>query len=143
MDRQKNELQRTGRSISWEERETIVKVYLAGGYTKQQIWKMYTGGEEEHGQLLQWMRKLGYLKASNSKKSISRIATHELYLQKKDNLSSKSKSTTELPEDLQKRIKELEKALETAKLRAEGYELMIDIAEKELNIPIRKKFDAK
>lgn len=143
MDRQKNELQRTGRSISWEERETIVKVYLAGGYTKQQIWKMYTGGEEEHGQLLQWMRKLGYLKASDSKKSISRIATHELYLQKKDNLSSKLKPTTERPEDLQKRIKELEKALETAKLRAEGYELMIDIAEKELNIPIRKKFDAK
>jgi hypothetical protein len=120
-----------------------VKVYLAGGYTKQQIWKMYTGGEEEHGQLLQWMRKLGYLKANDSKKSISRIATHELYLQKKDNLSTKSKSTTERPEDLQKRIKELEKALETANLRAEGYELMIDIAEKELNIPIRKKFDAK
>ncbi|SRR5574343_374834 len=143
MDIQKNELQRTGRSISWEERENIVKVYLAGGYTKQQIWKMYTGGDEEHGQLLQWMRKLGYLKASDSKKSISRIATHELYLQKKDNLSSKSKPTTERPEDLQKRIKELEKALETAKLRAEGYEIMIDIAEKELNIPIRKKFDAK
>ncbi len=143
MDKQKNELMRSGRSISWEERETIVKVYLAGGYTKQQIWKMYTGGEEEHGQLLQWMRKLGYVKAEDAKNSISRIAGHELYLQKKDNLSTKSKPTTERPEDLQKRIKELEKALETANLRAEGYELMIDIAEKELNIPIRKKFGAK
>jgi len=143
MDKQKNELIRLGRSISWEERETIVKVFLAGGYTKQQIWKMYTGVDEEHGQLLKWMRKLGYLKDENSKPRISRIGSHELYLQKIDALGTKSKPKTEHSEDLQKRIKELEKALETANLRAEGYELMIDIAEKELKIPIRKKFDAK
>jgi transposase len=47
------------------------------------------------------------------------------------------------PLELQKRIKELEKQLETAQLKAEGYELMIEIAEKELKIPIRKKSDTK
>jgi transposase len=45
--------------------------------------------------------------------------------------------------DLQKRIKELERQLENAKLKAEGYELMIEIAEKELKIPIRKKSGTK
>ncbi|MEX2396857.1 MAG: hypothetical protein WD491_07525, partial [Balneolales bacterium] len=47
------------------------------------------------------------------------------------------------PEQLQKQIKELEKQLEMARLKAEGYEIMIDIAENELNIPIRKKPDTK
>jgi len=43
------------------------------------------------------------------------------------------------PEELQKRIKELEKALEDATLKADAYSTMIDIAEKELKINIRKK----
>jgi transposase len=30
-----------------------------------------------------------------------------------------------------------------AQLKAEGYEIMIEIAEKELNVPIRKKPDTK
>jgi hypothetical protein len=49
---------------------------------------------------------------------------------------------TEQPLDeqaLQRRILELEKQLETARLKAEGYELMIQLAEQELRIPIRKK----
>lgn len=40
---------------------------------------------------------------------------------------------------LEKRIKELEKALEYAKLKNIATETMIDIAEKQFNIPIRKK----
>ena len=46
-------------------------------------------------------------------------------------------------EELQVRIKELEKALEYEKLRSLAYSTMIDIAEKEFNIPIRKKPGAK
>lgn len=42
-----------------------------------------------------------------------------------------------------KRIKRLEKALELEKLRSRGFEVMIDVAEKELNIPIRKKAGTK
>jgi transposase len=37
------------------------------------------------------------------------------------------------------RIKELEKQLDQAQLRAVGFETMIEIAEKELRIEIRKK----
>jgi transposase-like protein len=42
-------------------------------------------------------------------------------------------------EALLSRIKELEKQLDHAQLRAVGFETMIDIAEKELRIDIRKK----
>ena len=34
---------------------------------------------------------------------------------------------------------ELKKQLEETQIKAEGYNLMIDIAEKQFNIPIRKK----
>jgi hypothetical protein len=37
------------------------------------------------------------------------------------------------------RIKELEKALEQAHLQSEAYRLMIEVAEKELKIEIKKK----
>lgn len=40
---------------------------------------------------------------------------------------------------LQRRIKELEKQLENARLKAEGYGLMIEIAEKERKIQTSKK----
>jgi transposase len=45
--------------------------------------------------------------------------------------------------ELQQRIKELEKALEEERLKRIGYQTMIDIAEKELKIDIRKKSDTK
>jgi hypothetical protein len=48
-------------SISWQEREAIIQEYLAGKSTKAQIWRKYTGQEQEHGELLKWMRKLGYI----------------------------------------------------------------------------------
>ena len=42
-----------------------------------------------------------------------------------------------------KRIKELEKALQMEKLRSRGYEIMIELAEKQEGIQIRKKHGAK
>lgn len=46
-------------------------------------------------------------------------------------------------EALQKRIADLEKALAFEKMRSRGFEVMIEIAETELNIPIRKKSGTK
>ena len=48
----------------------------------------------------------------------------------------------ELPdsENLLRRIKDLENKLELANLKAELLDTMIDIAEEELHIPIRKKY---
>ena len=45
--------------------------------------------------------------------------------------------------DLCQRIKELERQLEDEQIRSFGYNRMIDIAEKQLNITIRKKPDTK
>ena len=45
--------------------------------------------------------------------------------------------------DLQTKIKRLERELEDAQLKAEEYSKMIDIAERELKISIRKKSNTK
>jgi transposase-like protein len=56
------------------------------------------------------------------------------------NSSPKKSSTEEQSVDaLQQKIAALEKQLEWEKLRYEALDTMIDIAEKDLNIPIRKK----
>jgi hypothetical protein len=44
---------------------------------------------------------------------------------------------------LKKRIAELEKQLKEAELKAIAFSTMVDIAEKEFKIPIRKKFNTK
>lgn len=44
---------------------------------------------------------------------------------------------------LQKRISELEKQLKDTELKAIAYSTMVDIAEKEFKIPIRKKLNTK
>ena len=46
-------------------------------------------------------------------------------------------------EELQKRIKQLEKQLEDAAIKNIALETLVDVAEKQLNIPIRKKPGAK
>ena len=46
-------------------------------------------------------------------------------------------------DELRKKIKELEQQLQDEKLRSEAYERIIEKAEKELKLPIRKKFDTR
>lgn len=130
---------RTGGSISWEEREVIVKEYLTGQFTKTEIWKKYTGHPEEGGQLLRWLRALGYEPETRQVKRRPKI----VFLAQGAPPTVKENKNDQNSQQLQQRIKELEKQLEMAQLKAEGYELMIEIAEKELKIPIRKKSDTK
>ncbi|MEB2787396.1 hypothetical protein [Algoriphagus persicinus] len=125
---------RTGGSLSWEEREAMIKEYLTGQYLKNELWKKYTGQDKEHGQLLEWMRKLGYISDDRKPRPVNLFYPTRLPV---------IHSNTDDPIALQRRIKELEKQLENAQLKAEGYELMIEIAEKELKIPIRKKSGTK
>ena len=46
-------------------------------------------------------------------------------------------------EDLEKKVKDLEKQLSYEKMKSEAYDTMIKIAERELKISIRKKSDTK
>jgi hypothetical protein len=139
MKRQKGQKTRGIGSLSWAEREEMIKEYLTGNYSKVEIWKKYTGQSVEHGKMLHWMRMLGY--SEKIENPIKRDLSSGFIRQEQPILATKDNPQD--PRDLQKRIKELERQLENAELKAEGYELMIEIAEKELKIPIRKKSDTK
>ena len=139
MKRQKGQKTRGIGSLSWAEREKMIKEYLTGNYSKVEIWKKYTGQSVEHGKMLHWMRMLGY--SEKIENPIKRHLSSGFIRQEQPILATKDNPQD--PRDLQKRIKELERQLENAELKAEGYELMIEIAEKELKIPIRKKSDTK
>ena len=57
-----------------------------------------------------------------------------------DDMSVQESASTDLNSD---EVKRLKKELEDAKLKAEAYLRVIEIAEKELNLPIRKKSNTK
>jgi hypothetical protein len=116
--------------FSLEERRLIVEEYLQSGKKKQEIWEKYTGQLEERGRLLRWMRQLGYDIAPKWGK---------LVLSKADTMPKKKIAHSIENIQLKEKITQLEKALLNSELRATAYETMIEVAEKELNISIKKK----
>jgi transposase-like protein len=112
------------------ERREIIEEYLKGGKTKVEIWRQYTGYEEEHGQLLRWMRQLGYIEKPLRSRPLSLP------------IMSSNKPQPSVDE-LQKKVKQLEQQLLDSQLKEEAYKRMIDIAEKELKVSIRKKPNTK
>jgi len=56
---------------------------------------------------------------------------------------AKQKDTLTESKELQKRIKELERQLDDEKLRSEAYARMLEKAERELKISVKKKHDTK
>ena len=55
----------------------------------------------------------------------------------------RKQSQTEKIKELEKQLKQTQKALQDEKVKSRAYEIMVDIAEKELSISIRKKSGAK
>lgn len=60
-----------------------------------------------------------------------------------DNIMSKNPKKSYQELELEAEIRRLKEALETEKLRSLAFNTMIDIAEEQFNIPIRKKAGAK
>jgi hypothetical protein len=131
---------RRSSSFTISERHQIIQELLSSNCTRAEIWRKYTGQAEEHGFLLRWMRQLGY--------------PPELYVRRpifgvNNNLMAKKQIATEKGEDsfeilqLKKRINELENQLKDAEMKAIAFSTMVDIAEKEFKIPIRKKLNTK
>ena len=115
-------------------KHSVIKEYLAGGIGCRALLRKYdirtTGG------IHRWMRELGYV--DNKEKDRYLPSLKPLSLSpKKENKAAPATS------DLQQRIKELERQLEDEQLRSEAYRRIIDIAEKDYNIPIRKKPNTK
>ena len=100
-------------------REVVFRV-RAGDITQEDARKEY--GIKGHSTILKWIRKFeGVELQSHSYMDYRKTEKQELI----------------------KRIKELERQLEDEKILSLGYSKMIDIAEEQLNISIRKKPDTK
>lgn len=119
--------------FTYEERKMIIEEYLQTGCKKRDIWEKYTGQSEEKGNLLKWMRQLGYEDIHKRSK---------LVYPNKNTMSKKFNESVESIQ-LKQKIEQLEKALVQSELRATALDTMIDIAEKELKINIRKKSNTK
>jgi transposase len=131
---------RNGSSFSISERHQIIKELISSQISKQQLWKKYTGEPREHGKLLKWMRQLGYS---------TELSARRYTFDENTRLMPKKKITSTLAEEsfeilqLKKRIYELENQLKDAEMKAIAFSTMVDIAEKEYKIPIRKKLNTK
>jgi transposase-like protein len=123
--------------FSTEQKHRMIQDYLSTGRSRRAIWQKYTGSRKENGIMRDWMRKLGY-----EDKNIQRNTTfaENISAMKKEKSSDSLSPHTKALED---KIKRLEKELEEAQIKAVAYSTLIDIAEQELNIPIRKKLNTK
>ena len=123
------------RIYSIELRHQICKEHINEGARLADLVRKYQ--LSSHSLIHEWLRRLGYLPGTNRRTQIAYIGVENLSVLK--NNLNKSKAVTQ--EDQQ--IAQLKKELEDAKLLAEGYRRMIEIAEEELKIPIRKKHNTK
>ena len=135
-------IQKANKYFSEAEKHFIIKELLSTKCTKAQIWEKYTGQLEEHGQLLRWMRQLGYNTTVKTRRPNfdTKITVMSIKKSKKETINSFDDFETL---QLKTRISELEKKLKDAEMKAISYSTMVDIAEKEFNIPIRKKYNTK
>ncbi len=93
-----------------------------------------------HSLVHSWLREYGYIKSDLIKeKNICYIGVENyLSMPEQDKKSAGEESNID-----QATILQLKRELEEAKLLAEAYKRMIEIAETDLKIPIRKKYNTK
>lgn len=134
-------IQKPNKYFADAEKHHIIQELLNSGCTKREVWEKYTGQEEEKGQLLRWMRELGYDTSINTRRPNFTPVNNTVMAKKK---SSEHTATNDFETlQLKKRVAELESQLEDAEMKAILFSTMVDIAEKEFNIPIRKKYNTK
>jgi hypothetical protein len=110
----------------------VIEEYLATKCNKMELLRKYNIHFKSAIQT--WMRRLGYDDIHRSQK-IKFDSTLPLTI----SMAAKNENTREL----QKRIQELEQQLQDEKLRSEAYLRIIDKAEKELKVSIKKKLNTK
>lgn len=110
----------------------VIEEYLATKCNKTELLRKYNIHFKSAIQT--WMKRLGYEDVHRTQK-IKFDQTLPLTI----SMAAKSEDTR----DLQKKIQELEQQLQDEKLRSEAYLRIIDKAEKELKVPIKKKHNTK
>lgn len=126
---------RRSRQYTETEKREVIDYFLSHDYTKSFVWKKFIGDSSDHGQILRWMRQLDYDES---------LARKIYYIGEMSNVN-KNNDTPIKSEclDESSRIEELKKQLSEAELRAEAYLKMVEIAELEFKISIRKKYNTK
>lgn len=99
----------------------VVMRVANGQITKEQARVTYNIGG--NSSILEWMRKFGYCSDPNIEEAMA---------------ESDDKTP---PEQLRKKLRQLEKQLHNERIRSEFYQTMIEVAERELGISIQKKSD--
>lgn len=137
-------IQKAGKYFTEDEKHKIIQELISTQCTKVELWEKYTGKDEEHGRILRWMRQLGYNTGINARRP-NIVSNLYSMAQKKIKPDKPVNNDGEAFENLQlkKRIADLEKQLKDAELKAIAFSTMVDIAEKEFKIPIRKKLNIK
>ena len=123
-------------SYSREFKQKVCEAYVNSNRTKVSIWREYVGQEKEHGCMIEWLREFGYIEAKDDRRgnSIFRNMPKEEANTEEGSFETKQ---------LKKRISELEQQLKDAEMKAIAFSTMVDIAEEEFKIPIRKKLNTK
>ena|SRR5216684_4347592 len=117
---------------SLELKDHICKDHIENGLSLRECVDKYN--LSCHSLVHDWLRKLGYIAGVNRRTRSAYIGI-ENFQPLPDKPQKKNRPLT--PD--QEQIEFLKKELEDARLQAEGYRRMIEIAESELKIPIRKK----
>jgi transposase len=117
---------------SEEFKRQIVEEYFSTGVSKDFLQHKYDIRAKSG--ILRWIRSLGYLRV---KEKVGNLGlTNSMIL-------AKSIKKEPAPQDAQAEITRLKRALEDERLRSQLYLRMIEIAEQEYHIPIRKKSGTK
>lgn len=123
---------RSGARYSEAFKRALIEEYLSGSSNKQTLLDKY--GIRAKGVFLPWMRELGYVDLRRVSAEVSRTIHQPM---------KKTKDLDGSSAGLRKHIAQLERELEDAKLRAEAYARLIELAEREQGISIRKKDNTK
>jgi len=105
-------------------KEAVIQDFLTGTLTRREVERKYKIG---NSRLTYWLKEKGYTVY---------CGPQSLFLSPMSDLSDSNSSEKE-------QLARLKKELEDAKLLAESYKKMIEIAEKDLKISIRKKSNTK
>jgi transposase-like protein len=106
----------------------VIQEYLTTDISQVKLRKKYSIGGTNS--ITNWMRKFG----------TSEISQEQINLQR---TMSKESEKTPQERKLEAKIKELEKALEHERMRSLALDTMINVAERDLKISIRKKSGTK
>lgn len=119
-----------------ELKHKVCKEHINEGARLRDLVRKYN--LSSHSLIHTWLRSLGYLPGNDRRFTKCNYIGVENFQPLPDKHKKKQSLTPE-----QQQIELLKKELEDAKLQAEGYRRMIEIAESELKIPIRKKPNTK